>query len=115
MRAKQSGRRLRGEQLESRLLLNSQPILTRLDPLLDAVEDQDFAISYASLLAASDASDVDGDALSFRIESLDSGTLTLDSVAVVPGETLLATGQSLIWHPSANANGSLGAFSVRAW
>ena len=36
--------------------------------------------------------------------------------AVVPGTTLLSTGEQLVWTPAANANGSaLNAFTIVAW
>ena len=34
---------------------------------------------------------------------------------MVPGTTLLGAGESLIWTPATNANGTLNAFTVRAW
>ena len=70
------------------------------------------------LLAASDAADVDGDALSFRIESIGAGAalgeFSLDGQAIVLGTTLIApAGQPLIWTPT--QAGTLVAFAVVAF
>jgi hypothetical protein len=58
---------------------------------------------------------VDGDTLSFRVEAVTTGTLTAGGVAVPPGTTLLGTGDSLVWTPAGNANGTLNAFTIKAW
>jgi len=94
---------------------NHAPTLTTVNVLTGAAEDQDYTITYAALAAAADEADVDGDPLSFRVEAVTSGTLTKGGVPVTPGATLLSAGESLVWHPAANANGTLQAFTVRAW
>jgi hypothetical protein len=78
------------------------------------VEDTAFTITYAALLAASNATDVENDVISFRIESVTYGTFTKGGVAVVAGTTMLAVGESLVWTPSAQSNGLLNAFMVKA-
>ena len=95
--------------------LNHAPTLTTVSALAGGVEDQDYTITYTALAAAADEADVDGDPLSFRVEAVISGTLTKGGVPVTPGATLLSVGENLVWHPAANANGTLQAFSVRAW
>ncbi len=94
--------------------VNDAPTLTAVSTLTSATEDTPFTISYADLFAASDAADTEGDAISFRIEAVSSGTLTKGGVAVVSGTTLFSTGESLVWTPAANANGTLLAFTVTA-
>ncbi|MBM4036484.1 MAG: LEPR-XLL domain-containing protein [Planctomycetes bacterium] len=94
---------------------NAVPVLTSVTPLPGAIEDADFPISYLLLANASDASDADGDPISFSVESVTSGTLLKDGAPVVPGATLLAAGESLLWHPAPNNVGTTGAFKVRAW
>ncbi|MBM4036795.1 MAG: hypothetical protein FJ291_34100, partial [Planctomycetes bacterium] len=94
--------------------VNDAPTLTTVATLSNGVEDQDLTISYATLAAAADEADVDGDPLSFRIEAVSSGTLTKGGVPVVPGDTL-GTGEDLVWRPALNANGTLRAFTVVAW
>lgn len=95
--------------------VNDAPTLTSISTLTSATEDTPFTISYATLAAAGDEADVDGDAISFRVEAVSTGTLTKGGVAVTPGSTLLSTGESLVWTPSANANGTLNAFTVKAY
>src|SRR5206468_3975931 len=80
-----------------------------------ATEDTAFTIGYATLAAAADEADVDGDTLSFRVEAVSSGTLTKGGVAVTPGVTLLSSGESWVWTPATNANGTLSAFTIKAY
>ena len=94
---------------------NAAPTLTAINTLSGATEDTPFTVTYAALFAASNAADTNGDALSFRVETVSSGTLTKNGEGVAPGTTLLSTGESLVWTPSANANGTLAAFTVKAY
>ncbi|NUQ61804.1 MAG: hypothetical protein HUU20_04905, partial [Pirellulales bacterium] len=59
-------------------------------------------------------SDIEGAPIAFQIESLTSGTLTKDGVAVSAGG-ILSSGQSWVWTPSPDANGELEAFTILAW
>ena len=95
-------------------VVEQPPTLTSVTALTGAAEDTAFSISYAALAAASNAADVNGDAIAFRIESVTSGTLTKAGNAVVPGATMLAIGESLVWTGAENASGTLAAFTVRA-
>ncbi|MGZ3184347.1 MAG: cadherin domain-containing protein, partial [Telluria sp.] len=97
--------------------VNEAPTLLHNVLLTGGEEDQPTTITYASLLAATAAADVDANTtLGLRIESVDGGTLTKNGVAVTPGVTVLGSGESLQWTPAANVNGkALPAFSVRAW
>ena len=81
-----------------------------------AIAGQAFTITYASLLAALSGSDIDGDILQLRVDSVvnANGTLTKNGVAVIPGATSIGPGESLVWTPPANINASLVAFVVRA-
>src|SRR5439155_1425965 len=95
--------------------VNDAPTLTAVSTLGGASEQRDFTISDATLEAAADEADVDGDALSFRVEAVSSGTLTKGGVAVTPGVTLLSSGESWVWTPATNANGTLSAFTIKAY
>jgi VCBS repeat-containing protein len=95
--------------------VNDAPMLTTVSTLTGATEDTALTISYATLLSASNAADVDGDTLSFRVEAVSAGTLTKGGLAVDAGTTLLGTGESLVWTPAANANGTLSAFTIKMW
>lgn len=99
----------------TKLAFGQAPTITTVQTLPGGVEDQDYLIPYSTLATLSDAADADGNPIAFRVESISSGTLTKDGTAVAPGTTLLASGDSLVWHPVANANGTLDAFTVRAW
>ncbi|NBT63642.1 MAG: VCBS repeat-containing protein, partial [Planctomycetia bacterium] len=93
---------------------NTAPTLTTISTLTGATEGNPYTITYAALAAAANESDAEGDPISFRIEAVSTGTLTKNGVAVVAGATLLSAGESLVWTPAANANGTLSAFSVKA-
>jgi len=95
--------------------VNDAPALSTVGTLTGGTEDTAYTISYSDLAGAANDADVDGDTLSFRIESVTRGTLTKEGTAVTPGTTLLSAGESLVWMPDSNANGTLGAFAVRAW
>jgi cyclophilin family peptidyl-prolyl cis-trans isomerase len=89
------------------------PTLSTIGTLSEAVVGQAFSIPYATLLAASDAQNPNGPTLDFRIESTDSGTLTLNGVTVTNG-TLFTVGETLAWTPASGASGATGAFTVVA-
>ncbi len=94
--------------------VNDIPTLTTINNLAGGLEDTAVSIPYATLATAANEADVESANLSFRIESVN-GTLTKGGTAVVVGSTLLGTGDSVLWTPPANANGTLGAFAVKAW
>jgi YHYH protein len=94
---------------------NNAPTLTTISTLTGGTEDTALSISYATLAAAADEADLDGNAISFRVEAVSSGTLTKSGSAVTAGSTLLSTGESLVWTPASNANGTLAAFTVKAY
>ena len=99
----------------SGVTMNAAPTLTTVSTLTGGTEDTALTISYATLAAAANEADVDGDPLSFRIEAVSSGTLTKNGAAVTAGTTLLPSGESLVWTPAANAHGTLNTFTVKAW
>ncbi len=95
--------------------VNDVPVLLPGSLLGNTLEDTATVFTFADLLAAAGASDVDGDVLSLLIESVGVGTLTKSGSAVVPGVTLVQAGESLVWTPPANVNGlGLSAFVLRA-
>ena len=90
------------------------PTLTTVTKLTGAFEDTPFSISYATLAAAADENDSDGDAISFQLNALSSGTLTAgDGSAVSAGQSLSA-GETWTWQADEHANGDLDAFTVEA-
>jgi hypothetical protein len=94
---------------------NDRPLLTRINTLTAAVEDIGFQIPFNTLFNASDATDSNSDPLTFRIEEVTNGTLTLGGVPVVPGQTLFQPGQMLGWFGPNDANGLIDAFKVSAF
>merc|ERR1712000_233427 len=99
--------------------VNRAPTLTAISPLTGQAEDTETTISHATLLAAAGANvaDVDGDAISFRIEavSTDTHSLTKGGTAVTAGTTTISSGEQVDWTPVLHANGTLDAFSVKAY
>jgi len=91
------------------------PTLTSISTLATATEDTGFSITYAALAAAADEATVDGDTLEFRVEAISSGTLTENGIGVTAGTSTLASGETWVWTPASNANGTLNAFTVKAY
>lgn len=105
---------------EQQIPLNRSPVFTSVQTIRGGVEERPLSLRFDQLLAASDAADPDGNAMSFRIEGMLSGSLSIGGTAVVPGSTLLATGQALTWTPPALDFGTsktlvVPAFSVAAF
>jgi hypothetical protein len=95
--------------------VNDAPTLTTIANFTGGTEDTPHTITFAALETAANEADVDGDPLTFRIDSLVSGSLTMNGNPVTPGTTVFSTG-SLLWTPTANVNGSaIPAFTVLAW
>ncbi|MEM8637664.1 MAG: S8 family serine peptidase [Cyanobacteria bacterium P01_G01_bin.54] len=65
----------------------------------EVTQYQPHTITYAELLAASDVTDANGDEISFRIEGIENGELTLNGEAVNPGTTLVGPEDTLAWVP----------------
>jgi hypothetical protein len=102
--------------LKNIVLPGTAPTLTNITALTGATEDTAYTITFDALAAAADEADADsGDTVSFLIASVSTGTLTKEGVPVTAGLTVLSSGQSLVWTPDANANGTLNAFTVKAW
>ena len=80
-----------------------------------AIEDTPFTLTYATLAAALDDRDINGDTLSFRIDSVSSGSLSKNGVPVTAGTTMIGPGESLVFTSSLNDNGQKSAFTVSAY
>ena len=95
------------------------PTLTRIGIISGQTEGEPIEISFASIAAAADEADVDGDAISFRVETVSSGTLQKWTgsawAAVLPGTTLIAAGDKVLWTPGEGAIGLHDAFTLKAW
>lgn len=96
--------------------LNRKPTLTGMTNITGATFGNPFTISYADLTgAATSFADSDGDTLHFRIEGVPEGTLTKNGSAVVPGTTLISTGEEVVWTPETNSVGVTTMFNVVAY
>lgn len=95
--------------------VNDPPTLTTINPFIGGVQGISFDFTYSSLLAASDAADVDSTPILFRVEQVVSGSLTKNGAAVVPGTTTIGPNEKVTWTPPAGATGTLTAFTVRAF
>ena len=109
--------------------VNDRPTIATSATFL-AAAGQPVVITYARLLAASTARDVDGDSLRFRIESLTAGRIEKwngsrwVAVRVNAGQPLspsnqpslpprLGPGERIRWVPPVGATGTIPAFAVR--
>lgn len=99
----------------SQTISNVAPTLTTISDLGTALDNIDFSIPYATLFAASNAADAGGGAISFRVESVNSGTLTKNGFAITPGVTTISVGETLVWHSAPGSNSLINAFSVKAF
>ncbi|NBX18905.1 MAG: hypothetical protein EBR09_16255, partial [Proteobacteria bacterium] len=102
--------------------VNDTPTLTNVSILTGATEDTFFEINYATLSAAADEYDVESANLTFRVESISTGTQlqkwdSLNSIWVnaTPEFTVLSIGEKLQWKGATNANGVHNAFTIKAF
>ena len=95
--------------------VNDAPILNSVSILNGTDENTAKTIGYDYLAAAVDMVDVDGDRISFRIESVTNGTLTKNGLAVKAGVTLFTTGESLVWTPPTDVSGTTGVCVISGW
>lgn len=93
---------------------NAPPTISPLISFSGATARERFVITYADLLAASNAVDPDNDTITFRIESVAAGVLTKGDISVTPGVTMLGVGESLVWRSAAGASGVVSAFTISA-
>lgn len=93
---------------------NRAPTLTHITALSTAFAGQPFDITYSTLAGTSNATDFDQDPVQFSVETLGTGTLTLDGTAVTVGQ-LVSAGDTLVWTPAVGRQGNLTAFSMKAF
>jgi len=94
--------------------VNTPPTLTTVSTLGGAFENHAFEIPYETLSDAADEQDPDGHTVAFRAEAITNGWLYKGgSKVTLPA--YLAPGESFVWHPPPEQNGTLPAFTVVAW
>ena len=95
------------------------PTLTTIDIISGQTEGAPIEISFTSIAAAADEADVDGDVISFRVETISSGALQKWNgsawAAVTPGTTLIAGSDKVLWTPADGSTGLQNAFTLKAW
>ncbi|WP_199248851.1 SBBP repeat-containing protein [[Phormidium] sp. ETS-05] len=84
---------------------NNPPTLTTPNlTLTGATENAGFTVNHADLLAATGATDVDGDPLTFRIQTFGSDIPTKNGQPVTAGVTTLSAGEAIVWTPTTVGN-----------
>ena len=91
--------------------VNDIPMIHAPAPLPGAMQDSDFEIDYQMLLGLTEANDIEGDPITFRITAIHNGALSIDGDVIAVG-AFLQPGQKLVWHPEASAIGAIDAFEV---
>jgi len=105
--------------------LNDAPTLTAVTTLTVANnnEDSDIVLSYAALKSAANENDVDLPAanIDFQIATVTNGTLNIRVASTTGAGTAVTNNQAftsaseLVWHPAANVNGDVPAFTITAF
>jgi subtilisin-like proprotein convertase family protein len=98
----------------SLIAVPDSPTLTTINTISLGFESLPFEFTYGIVATAANENDADGDVVSFRVESVVTGTLTKNGLSVVAGVTLLGPGEKLVWTPPAGTSGVVAAFTVRA-
>ncbi|WP_170147982.1 beta strand repeat-containing protein, partial [Marinoscillum furvescens] len=100
--------------------VNDAPEITSFtSPLTSTLTDTEIEITFAEMLAASDASDVDGTVDAFEATLINSGSLKIGSsagtatTATTFNKTIDNTNNAY-WTPATSASGNLPAFTVKA-
>jgi hypothetical protein len=95
---------------------NTAPTLTVVNTLTGAAEDTAFNIPFDTLVTAANEADADPfENVNFLISSVTNGSLLINGVPVVAGSSVLHSADTLTWTPPLNANGTIPAFTVRAF
>ncbi len=77
--------------------------------------DTPTVITYAQLESAvTDEADADGDTVTFKITSVDSGSLLVNGDAFSTANDIFSSG-NLTWTPGSGSNGTVGAFTIKAY
>jgi len=103
------------------LTIDCKPTLTTVATSAGAQMNQWFDLTFTTLATAADEADPDSPVITFRIEEILAGTLTMGptratSQPVAEGTTIFSGGlQHLYWRPPTGQTGDIAAFTITAW
>ncbi|MEH2128755.1 CHAT domain-containing protein [Nostoc sp.] len=92
--------------------INTPPTLTANSSLPDTQTNQPVTLTFSSLAPL--VSDGNNDITSIKVDVVNTGNITVNGVPVIPGVTTLSSGDTLVYTPPADTNGSLNAFVISA-
>lgn len=93
---------------------NTPPVLSGVTELAGALVNRSAVIDYATLARAADATDAEGSAILFRVNGVESGTLTINGRAFENG-AVIRPGDTMVWTPGQGEEGAVSAFDIRAF
>lgn len=94
---------------------NSAPSLRYIPTLGSGQRNQPVTLTYETLAFYADESDPNGDVVRFRFEQAYSGTLTKAGQPVVLGTTTIGPGESVVWTPPQDSDGTFKVFAFKAF
>ncbi|QHG19441.1 CHAT domain-containing protein [Nostoc sp. ATCC 53789] len=92
--------------------VNTPPVLTANSSLPNTQTNQAVTLTFSSLAAL--VSDANNDITSIQVNAVNTGNLTVNGLPVIPGVTTLSNGDTLVYTPPTDVNGSLNAFVISA-
>jgi filamentous hemagglutinin family protein len=92
--------------------VNTPPVLTANSSLPNTQTNQPVTLTFSSLAAL--VSDANNDITSIQVDVVNTGNLTVNGLPVIPGVTTLSSGDTLVYTPPTDVNGSLNAFVISA-
>ncbi|MFS0519770.1 CHAT domain-containing protein [Nostoc sp. UIC 10607] len=92
--------------------VNAPPTLTANSSLPNTQTNQAVTLTFSSLAAL--VLDANNDITSIQVDVVNTGNLTVNGLPVIPGVTTLSSGDTLVYTPPADTNGSLNAFVISA-
>ncbi|MEH1765344.1 CHAT domain-containing protein [Nostoc sp.] len=92
--------------------VNTPPILTANSSLPNTQTNQAVTLTFSSLAPL--VSDANNDITFIKVDVVNTGNLTVNGLPVIPGVTTLSSGDTLVYTPPTDVNGSLNAFVISA-
>ncbi|MEH1854450.1 MAG: CHAT domain-containing protein [Nostoc sp.] len=92
--------------------VNTPPILAANSSLPNTQTNQAVTLTFSSLAPL--VSDANNDITFIKVDVVNTGNLTVNGLPVIPGVTTLSSGDTLVYTPPTDVNGSLNAFVISA-